>query len=317
MAQSAKRVRLKPADSFDLIRLLARSQNDPRKAVAELVQNSLDAQARRVDVSWFTEQRTRALRVFDDGEGVFPDLPREEALKKIAQTIGHSHKKHLTPVERQRLMAVGKYGIGLLGFWAVGKFMEIRSRVNGGDAWCLRLEEDSPDAALVPARRRRLDELETYTEVTVLAMHEGVDRQIRPSRLHAYLASELRGQLLRRKVDLQIHDRVARGRSQKVYVVRAQRFHGRPLKQFTELSVTGHEAARLDLYLVDDDERQGRVALACAGSTVLDDLRDIDGTGEPRAPWASGRLEGVIDAWPSSILPSGPRAGSSGVGAFA
>lgn len=44
----ATRLRLRPADPFELIRWLARSQSDPRKAVAELVQNSLDAQARVV-----------------------------------------------------------------------------------------------------------------------------------------------------------------------------------------------------------------------------------------------------------------------------
>jgi hypothetical protein len=44
MARSvAESVRLQPADPFDLIRLLAQSQSDPRKAVAELVQNSIDA----------------------------------------------------------------------------------------------------------------------------------------------------------------------------------------------------------------------------------------------------------------------------------
>jgi len=43
-------VKLKPADPFDLIRWLARSQSDPRKAVAELVQNSIDAQARTVRI---------------------------------------------------------------------------------------------------------------------------------------------------------------------------------------------------------------------------------------------------------------------------
>ena len=41
-----QRVRLRPENPFELIRLLARSQTDPRKAVAELAQNSLDANAR-------------------------------------------------------------------------------------------------------------------------------------------------------------------------------------------------------------------------------------------------------------------------------
>jgi DNA mismatch repair protein MutL len=69
---SVRRVRLRPQDPFDLIRLLARSQSDPRKAVAELVQNSLDAGARRVEITWFNERGLRALRIADDGAGVFP-----------------------------------------------------------------------------------------------------------------------------------------------------------------------------------------------------------------------------------------------------
>ena len=36
--RSGRRLRLKPVDAFDLIRLLARSQHDPRKAVCELVE---------------------------------------------------------------------------------------------------------------------------------------------------------------------------------------------------------------------------------------------------------------------------------------
>jgi len=42
----ARTLVLRPADPFDLIRWLARSQSDPRKAVAELVQNSIDAHAK-------------------------------------------------------------------------------------------------------------------------------------------------------------------------------------------------------------------------------------------------------------------------------
>ena len=49
IASKTQSVMLKPADPFDLIRWLARSQSDPRKAVAELVQNSIDAGARQID----------------------------------------------------------------------------------------------------------------------------------------------------------------------------------------------------------------------------------------------------------------------------
>ena len=302
------RLRLRPANPFDLIRLLARSQHDPRKAVAELVQNSLDAGAARVDLTWFTEKGSRALRLHDDGRGVFPDMGREEALRRIATTIGHSYKRSLTAAERQQLMAVGKYGIGLLGFWSVGKIMEIRSRVGGGETWSLRLKEDSPGAHLARVRSHRLQEEGTYTEVTILGIHEAAARQVRPSRLQVYLASELRGQLLERETDLRIHDRVARGRALKEYVVRPRRFAGRPIERFRDLPVEGQEAARVEIYLLGEDDEPGRVALSCGGTTVLDDLAEVDGTGEPRGPWDSGRFEGMVE-FPGLEVAPGTRRG--------
>ncbi|TAH39425.1 MAG: hypothetical protein EYC70_01175 [Planctomycetota bacterium] len=270
------RVRLQAQDSFDLIRLLARSQNDPRKAVGELVQNALDAGARRIDITWFNEKGARALRIGDDGAGIFPDLSREEALQRIAKTIGHSHKRALSPAQRRELMLLGKYGIGLLGFWAVGRILEIRSRVGGGDPLCLRLIEDEPNGELFRPRAR-LDDPDTSTEVTIRAVHEGAARQIRPVRLQAYLASELRGQLLGRDVAIEIHDRVARGMAVKDFVVRAQAFLGRRLEDLTILSVPGHEDARLELYLVaPEEERQGRVALSCGRNGYWVPDEDVD-----------------------------------------
>ena len=49
-SRASHTVKLKPADPFDLIRWLARSQSYPRKAMAELVQNSIDAHARTVRI---------------------------------------------------------------------------------------------------------------------------------------------------------------------------------------------------------------------------------------------------------------------------
>jgi Histidine kinase-, DNA gyrase B-, and HSP90-like ATPase len=66
---SARTLTLRPADPFDLIRWLARSQSDPRKAVAELVQNSIDAQARHVLIERRRLRGGPAIVVRDDGEG--------------------------------------------------------------------------------------------------------------------------------------------------------------------------------------------------------------------------------------------------------
>jgi hypothetical protein len=287
--EPSRRVKLKPHDSFDLIRLLARSQSDARKAVGELVQNALDANARRVDIYWLNEKGVRCLRIRDDGEGVFPGDERPVALQTLAQTIGHSHKRSLTPLERREQMTLGKYGIGLLGFWCVARFMEIDSRVGGGDTWVLLLEEDKPEAEVYRARPTKLHEDETtFTEITLRGVKESVARQIRPARLQAFLASELRGQLLQRDVEIRIHDRIARGTAHKEFVVKPRAYLGMPLQELTTLEVPGHEDARLELYYIPPDEnRRGIVSLSCGGTTVLDDLALVDltdPTGGTRAP---------------------------------
>jgi RimJ/RimL family protein N-acetyltransferase len=120
------RGRLRPHDPFELIRWLALSQPDPRKALAELVQNSLDAGARSVRVTRRRERRTPCLFIFDDGAGIIPELGRAEALKYIATHIGHSRKRSLSPQQRLELMTQGQYGIGLLGFWSLGELLELR-----------------------------------------------------------------------------------------------------------------------------------------------------------------------------------------------
>src|SRR2546425_968489 len=126
--------RLRAADPFELIRWLARSQTDPRKALAELVENSLDAQARTVTITRVRERGLATLRILDDGEGGIPGLARPEALAYVATHIGHSRKRHLTPEQRRELLLQGQYGVGLLGFWSIGAGLEMRSQVAGGEA---------------------------------------------------------------------------------------------------------------------------------------------------------------------------------------
>jgi hypothetical protein len=67
------RGRLKPHDPFELIRWLAFSQPDPRKALAELVQNSLDAGAGKITISCRREHGAPSLLILDDGHGVIPE----------------------------------------------------------------------------------------------------------------------------------------------------------------------------------------------------------------------------------------------------
>lgn len=53
-------------DPFELIRHLARSQSDPRKAVAELVQNALDEQATRISIERLRDQGETVLSTVEE-----------------------------------------------------------------------------------------------------------------------------------------------------------------------------------------------------------------------------------------------------------
>lgn len=291
----ALRVRLKPADPFDLIRLLARSQNDPRKAVAELVQNSLDAGATEVTVTRSRKSGVVCLAVHDNGRGVLPELERPAALQHIATHIGHSYKRHLTPEERYKLLQLGKYGIGLLGFWSVGRFLAIRSRVAGSEAYVLSLEEEKADGTVAPDRGQRSLE-PTWTEVAIRDLHPTAQRVLTGHKLAEYLSFELRGQLLQREARVRVLDRLARGRAQQDFPVRPLRFQGVPFGEVREWPVAGQPPIRVELHYLPEEHGTGRVTLACGGTTVSDDLTQLEAADLRHSPWDTGRLTGIIDA---------------------
>src|SRR5258706_9604107 len=161
--------RLRAHDPFELIRWLALSQPDPRKALSELVQNSLDAGARSIRITRVREKGVPCLRILDDGEGVIPEMDRREALEYIATHVGHSRKRSLSPRERLQLLTQGQYGIGLLGFWSLGATLEMRTVVPGQRPHRLVLHRDKPGFKIEPLRGR-LPLAERWTEILVIGL---------------------------------------------------------------------------------------------------------------------------------------------------
>jgi hypothetical protein len=299
--------RLRAADPFELIRWLARSQTDPRKALAELVQNSLDAAARTVTITRVRERGAGTLHVLDDGEGIIPELPRPEALAYIATHIGHSRKRNLTPEQRRELLLQGQYGIGLLGFWSIGAEFEVRSQLGGDEPWVLRMWEEKPNFEVAPLRGR-LRLAGTWTQVTVRRLHRPALVSLTGRRLADYLAAELRGQLIERGTTVTIHDRMARGLAQKVRRVEPVRFPGERLALPVAVPVAGRGAVQVELYLVPDGGEPGRVSLACGGTIVCDDLADALGGRFAHEPWVTGRVTGLLD-FPHFAVAPGSRRG--------
>jgi len=306
-ASEVRTGRLRAADPFELIRWLARSQTDPRKALAELVQNSLDAGTRVLTITRLRERGVTALRILDDGEGIIPELARPEALAHIATHIGHSRKRNLTPQQRRELMLQGQYGIGLLGFWAIGDELEMRSQVAGGDPWVLRMWEERPSFEVAPLRGRLALDRGTWTEVIVRRLHRPALASLTGRRIGDYMASELRGQLLARSVEITIHDRMTRGTGQKVRRVEPVQFQGVPIELPAVLAVAGQEPIRAELYLVPEGV-EPRVAVACGGTVVYDDLADaLDGRFR-HEPWTAARLTGLVE-FPGFAVSPGSRRG--------
>ena len=72
---SRARGKLKIGDDWNAITIIALSQTSPLKAIAELVENSIDAKARTVTITRGREHRRHFLSIRDDGEGE----PRDNA----------------------------------------------------------------------------------------------------------------------------------------------------------------------------------------------------------------------------------------------
>ena len=62
--------KLRIGDQWNAITIIALSQNSPLRAIAEFVENSIDANARNVTIVRGREQGEHYLRVVDDGEGI-------------------------------------------------------------------------------------------------------------------------------------------------------------------------------------------------------------------------------------------------------
>lgn len=309
-APDAVRGRVKAHDPFDLIRWLAFSQPDPRKALAELVQNSLDAEARRVRIIRMRERGVACLKIHDDGLGVIPEMDRPKALEYIATHIGHSRKRSLSPQERFQLMTQGQYGIGLLGFWSLGHRLEMRTSVPGQRAHRLVLHRDDPHFEIEPLRGR-LPLEERWTEVVVVGLHREAVGALVGGRAADYLASELRGQLLAREVEVVIEDRMARGKAQKLIAVRPPRFLGERIPGLDHVEVPGQPPIRLEVYFAGEGDNGGEphgLAVYAAGTLVAEGFHQLSALGLDRPPWNDPRLTGLVD-FPGLHVAPGSRRG--------
>lgn len=86
---------LRIGDHWNAITIIALSQSNPLKAVAELVENSIDARAKSIVITRGKERGQHYLRVKDDGEGVRRNADGEPDFQYVATHVCDSIKRQL------------------------------------------------------------------------------------------------------------------------------------------------------------------------------------------------------------------------------
>ena len=79
--------KLRIGDNWSAITIIALSQNNPLKAIAELVENSIDARAKNITIIRGQQKREPYLKVVDDGEGIPRNGDGEPDFKYVATHI--------------------------------------------------------------------------------------------------------------------------------------------------------------------------------------------------------------------------------------
>jgi Histidine kinase-, DNA gyrase B-, and HSP90-like ATPase len=290
-SKESERGKLRIGDDWNAIRIIALSQSNPLKAIAELVENSIDAHSKTVTITRGREHGKHYLTVTDDGDGVPRDPRGLPDFKFVATHICDSLKRHLK-ADGAAGEVQGEFGIGLLSFWTVGDTLTMTS--TGVDQKVYQMVMSRGDPRYLVNVRRVLFGARG-TEVKISPLLEGI-RSLSGEKIQWYLASELRDRIRNTQVRVTVIDKLAR----KQYQVEPRQFEGRLLHHLPTVRSPFGEAYA-ELYLTEPEE-DCRVALTRGGTRVTADLYALPGLERP--PWSSRYLQGLIDVPYLNLTPS-------------
>jgi hypothetical protein len=273
--------KLRIGDDWNAITVIALSQQSPLKAVAELVENSIDAHAANVVITRGREKGLHYLRITDDGDGIPKDGTGMPDFQYVATHICDSIKRRLKHEDREGVLGEG---------------MVLTSAGTDGRTYEMLMGKGEPRYTIV--ERKRLFP-EKGTEVIVYPLLPGI-RNLSGEKIQWYLASELRDRIKHTGVAIQVIDRQARTRQ----TVVPREFSGRLLHRLPSVQSEFGEVY-LELYL-DDAKPENHAGLYRHGTRVVEDIAMLDAF--QHAPWTSGCLQGIIDA-PFLNLTPGTRTG--------
>ncbi|MBI2336669.1 MAG: ATP-binding protein [Deltaproteobacteria bacterium] len=277
-SQSGK---LRIGDHWNAITIIALSQSNPLKAIAEFVENSIDAKAKNITIIRGKERGFFYLKITDDGEGI----PRDETglpnFKYVATHICDSLKRQLKHHGATGMQ--GEFGIGLLSFWTVGQEMTLTSSGADGRCYQMRMSKGDPSYTVHP---KRLLFAQAGTELVVSDLLPGV-KQLSGDKLQWYLASELRDRIKHTGVKIKIIDRL----SHKEHRVEPRKFEGQLVHGLPTIDCPLGNIY-VEIYLSEPNPNH-HIGLYRSGTRVLEQINDL----EPfqKEPWTAGYFQGLID----------------------
>jgi Histidine kinase-, DNA gyrase B-, and HSP90-like ATPase len=283
--------RLRIGDDWNAINIIALSQQNPLKAVAEFVENSIDASARNITITRGREKGRHFLRIKDDGQGIPRDEEGLPNFQYVATHICDSIKRQLKLNGAQGMQ--GEFGIGLLSFWTVGEELLLASAGKDGRTYQMQMRKGDPKYEV---RQKGVLFPDGGTELTIRPLLSGI-KQFSGEKLQWYLASELRDRIRQSGVQIKIVDRTSR----QEFRVEPRQFEGRLLHQLTPPSPQTY----VELYL-NQPGPANVVALYRLGTRVLENICELSIFAKP--PWNCGYLQGIIEAGYLNLTP-GTRTG--------
>ncbi len=294
MPKSQSRGNLRIGDHWNAITIIALSQSNPLKAVAELVENSIDARAKSIVITRGRDKGQHYLRVKDDGDGVRRNADGEPDFHYVATHVCDSIKRRLKTQGTRGLQ--GEFGIGLLSFWTLGEDLLLTSAGEDGRVWQMHLRKGDPRyriglrPALFP---------EPGTDVLIRGILPGI-KNFSGEKIQWFLASELRDRIRHSGVSIRVVDRTARAE----FKVEPREFEGRLLHELQH-TLPAQSEVYAELYL-HAHSPANVVSLYRSGTRVLEDVAELEAFA--RMPWTSGYVQGIIDA-PFLNLTPGTRLG--------
>ena len=281
--------KLRIADHWNAISIIANSQANPLKAVAEFVENSIDARAGQIVIVRGKKKGEFYLKISDDGEGISKDAQGVPDFRRVATHICDSIKRQFKAEDARGIQ--GEFGIGLLSFWTVGQNLSMTSCGSDGKTYQMTMAKDSPDFAV--SKKHILLPFKG-TDLLVYPLLPGL-RSLTGEKIQRYLASELRDRIKETGVTVKVIDRTGR----KEFIVVPRQFTGRLLHNLKPAEIEGGDIY-LEIYL-NDPGSENRVGLYRRGTRVLPSITELDHF--ENEPWTAGYLQGIVDAPFLSLTP--------------